>query len=131
MKRICKSTIVLLLMQHQNTLNLNTGCHNRQPFSFAYISWVITYKRIPLQIQISHPIINPVGRISNGIKPSCFTNQTANPGKSLIKLINTHSKTHTYHPSENGGINLYRLLVAFYIGVETVHCFAVYEASAA
>jgi len=108
MKKICKSTIVLLLMQHQNTLNLNTGCHNRQPFSFAYISWVITYKRIPLQIQISHPII----------KPSCFTNQTANPGKSLIKLINTHSKTHSYHPSENGGINLYRLLVAFYIGVE-------------
>ena len=108
MKRICKSTTVSLITKHQNTLKQNTGCHNRQPFSFANISWDITCKRILLQIQISHPMITTL----------CFTNQTENPGKSLIKLIKTHSKTHSYHPSENGGIILYSLLVAFYIGVE-------------
>jgi hypothetical protein len=59
----------------------------------------------------------------------CFTNQTENPGKSLIKLIKTHSKTHSYHPSENGGIILYSLLVAFYIGVENQALGVRYQAS--
>lgn len=56
------------------------------------------------------------------IKPSCFINQDENLEKSLIKPIKTHSKIKPQQPIETGGIILCRLLVSFYIGVETLFC---------
>jgi len=94
MKNINKNATESFLSQYKTTLKTNKGCLYRQPFSFTNISIVITYSKILLQNQITHP--------TN--KTACFTSQTEILKIAPIKPVNPPLKTRSYQLFENGGI---------------------------
>jgi len=96
MKSINKNAAGPLKPQHQRTMKLNKGCHNRQPFSFANISMAISYNKGLLQNPCPHPTR----------KPFCFTSQTEILVYAPIKQIKPLHKTSSYQPIENCGIIL-------------------------
>ncbi len=103
MKNINKNVTESLIPKHLTTLKKNKGCLNRQPFSFVNISIDITYNKNLLQNQISH----------STNKPSGFICQTEILEIAPIMPLKPPPKTYSFHPFENGGIILYRLMVSF------------------